>query len=72
MVIPLRVENDEKKAVQLRKRRGIGALYGTIPFIIDRIQQYIDVGAEEIIFSGILPKLELFVQVKEEIISAFS
>jgi len=71
MVIPLRVEVDEEKAVQLRKRRGDWCLYGTIPFIIDRIQQYIDAGAEEIIFSGVLPKQELFEQIRDEIISVF-
>jgi len=72
MVIPLRIENDEKKAVELRKRRGEWFLYGTVPFIKDRIQQYIDAGAEEIIFSGIVAKVELFKEVEEEIISAFS
>ena len=72
MVIPLRVENDEEKAVQLRKRRGDWGLVGSIPFIIDRIQQYIDAGAEEIIFSGVQSKPELFEQIKEEIISTFS
>jgi len=71
-VIPLRVENDEEKAVQLRKRRGDWGLVGSIPFIIDRIQQYIDAGAEEIIFSGVQSKPELFEQIKEEIISTFS
>ena len=71
MVIPLRIESDEEKAAQLRKKRLNWALYGTVPFIIDRIQQYIDAGAEEIVFSGVLPKLELFEQIKEEIISAF-
>jgi F420-dependent oxidoreductase-like protein len=72
MVIPLRVEKDEKKAEELRKRRGDWGLIGSISFINDRIQQYIDAGAEEIIFSGVQSKLELFEQVKEEIISAFS
>jgi len=71
MVIPLRVENDEEKAVQLRKRRGDWGLIGTIPFINDRIQQYIDAGAEEIIFSGVKSEAKLFEQIKEEIISAF-
>jgi F420-dependent oxidoreductase-like protein len=70
--IPLRIVKDEKEAVQLRKRRGESFLYGSVSFIIERIQQYIDAGAEEIIFSGILSKPELFEQVKEEIISAFS
>ncbi len=72
MVIPLRIEKDEKEAVQLRKRHGDWFLYGTIPFIIDRIQQYIDAGAEEIIFSGVQSKPELFEQIQEEIISVFS
>lgn len=72
MVIPLRILNDEKEAVQFRKKRGDWCLYGSIPFIIDRVQQYIDAGAEEIIFSGIKSEPELFKQVKEEIISAFS
>lgn len=72
MVIPLRIEKDEKKAEQLRKRHGNWYLFGTVPFIIDRIQQYIDAGAEEIIFSGIHSKPELFEQIQEEIISTFS
>ncbi len=70
VVIPLRVEKDEKKADQLRKRHGAW-FYGTIPYINDRIQQYIDVGAEEIIFSGVKSKPELFKQIQEEIISTF-
>ncbi|HDZ24885.1 MAG TPA: LLM class flavin-dependent oxidoreductase, partial [Candidatus Aminicenantes bacterium] len=53
LVIQLRIENDEKKAAQLLKRRGEWGLFGAVPFINDRIQQYIDVGAEEIIFSGV-------------------
>jgi alkanesulfonate monooxygenase SsuD/methylene tetrahydromethanopterin reductase-like flavin-dependent oxidoreductase (luciferase family) len=71
MVIPLRIEKDEKEAEQLRKGRD-WFLYGTVPFIIDRIQQYIDAGAEEIIFSGIQSKTELIEQIQEEIIPAFS
>ena len=70
--IPLRIFDDEKEAVQYRGTRGESWLYGTVPYIINRIQQLIDVGAEEIIFSGIKPKAELFEQVKDEIISAFS
>jgi len=72
MAIPLRIENDEKKAVQLRKRRGEWGLFGTIPFIIDRIQKYIDAGAEEIIFCGVPSKLKLFEQIVEDLISEFS
>ena len=72
MVIPLRILNDEKEAVQFRKTRGDWCLYGSVPFIIDRVQQYIDAGAEEIIFSGIKSEPKLFKQVNEEILSAFS
>ena len=72
MVIPLRIEKDEKEAVQLRKHRGDWYLYGTVPFIIDRVQQYIDAGAEEIIFSGIKSDPELFKQIQEEILPAFN
>jgi F420-dependent oxidoreductase-like protein len=72
VVVPLRVEKDEEEAIKLRKRRGEWLLYGTIPFIIDRVQQYIDAGAEEFIFSGIQAKPGLFEQVQEEIISAFN
>ena len=72
MVIPLRVVNDEKEAERLRKRGGDWWLYGPIPYISDRVQQYIDAGAEEIIFSGVKSKPELFEQIQEEIISNFS
>jgi len=72
VTIPFRIENDEKKAAKLRKDRGEWLLYGTIPFIIDRVQQYIDAGAEEIIFGGVPSKPKLFEQIQEEILSAFS
>ncbi|MHA2129058.1 MAG: LLM class flavin-dependent oxidoreductase, partial [Promethearchaeota archaeon] len=72
MLIPLRIESDEKKAEQLRKTRGDWGLYGTKSFIIDRIQQYIDAGVEEIMFGGIASKPERYEQIKDEILSAFS
>jgi len=72
IAIPLRIFDDEKEAVKYREKRGKSWLYGTVPYIINRIQQFIDVGAEDIIFSGIQSKVELFEQVKDEIISAFS
>jgi len=72
MLIPLRIENDEKKAAELRKGRGEWVLFGSISFIIDRIQQYIDAGAEEIMFGGVPSKPKLFKLIDEEILSAFS
>ncbi len=72
VLIPLRLESDEKKAAELRKTRGEWALYGTASFIIDRIQQYIDAGAEEIMLGSVPMKPELFERVNEEILSAFN
>jgi alkanesulfonate monooxygenase SsuD/methylene tetrahydromethanopterin reductase-like flavin-dependent oxidoreductase (luciferase family) len=71
ILFPFHLENDEKKAEELRKRRGEWVLFGTKSFIIDRIQQYIDAGAEEIMFGGIPTKPELFKVIEEEIISEF-
>jgi len=71
MLIPLRLENDEKEAEQIRKARGEWVLYGTASFIIDRIQQYIDAGVEEIMFGSVPMKYELFEQINDEILSAF-
>jgi F420-dependent oxidoreductase-like protein len=72
MVIPIKIEKDEKEAVKLRERRGDWALLGTVPFIIDRIQKFIDAGAEEIILSGTYPiKPELFKQIEDEVLSNF-
>ena len=72
MLIPFRLENDEKKAADLRKARGGWALYGTASFIIDRIQQYIDAGAEEIMIGTVPSKPALFEKINEEILSAFN
>lgn len=72
MLIPLRLESDEKKGAQLRKARGEWVLYGTASFIIDRIQQYIDAGVEEIMLGSVPMKSELFERVNDEILSAFN
>ncbi len=71
VLIPLRLENDEKKAAELRKTRGEWVLFGTASFIIDRIQQYIDAGAEEIMLGSVPSKPKLFELIDEEILSAF-
>lgn len=71
LLIPLRLENDESKAAKFRKARGEWVLFGPASFIIDRIQQYIDLGAEEIMFSSVPSKPKLFERINEEILSAF-
>ncbi|MHA2120510.1 MAG: LLM class flavin-dependent oxidoreductase [Promethearchaeota archaeon] len=70
-LIPFRFEDDDKKAAELRKGQGNWKLIGTAPFIIDRIQQYIDAGAEEIMFGGVPAKPELFKRINDEILSKF-
>jgi F420-dependent oxidoreductase-like protein len=70
--IPLRLESDEKKAKELRKRHGEWVMYGTASFIIDRIQQYKDVGVEEIIFGFVPSKPRLYEHINDEILTAFS
>jgi len=69
--IPIRIENDEKKAAEFRKQRGEWHFIGSASFIIDRIQQYVDVGVEEIMFGGVPTKPKLYELIDEEIISAF-
>ena len=72
MVTPLRIFDNEKEAAQYLETRGRKAwLYGTVPNIIERVQQYIDAGAEEIIFSG-PSTIEWAEQVEDKIFSAFS
>ncbi len=70
--IPLRLENDEKKAAAIRKARGEWIMCGSAPFIIDRIQQYANVGVEEIMFGGVPSEPKLFERINEEILSAFN
>jgi F420-dependent oxidoreductase-like protein len=72
ILFPFRLENNEEKAIQLRKRRGDWVLFGTKSFIIDRIQQYIDAGAEEIMLGGLPANPKLYEVIKEEIISEFN
>jgi alkanesulfonate monooxygenase SsuD/methylene tetrahydromethanopterin reductase-like flavin-dependent oxidoreductase (luciferase family) len=69
--ILIRLENDEKKAAEFRKQRGEWFFIGSASFIIDRIQQYMDVGVEEIMFGGVPTKPKLYERIDEEILSAF-
>jgi F420-dependent oxidoreductase-like protein len=71
MLIPFRLEDDEKKAAELRRARGDWVLFGPASFIIDRIQQYIDAGAEEIMFSTVPAKPGLFERIDAEVLAAF-
>ena len=69
--IPLHLENDEKKAIRYRKIRGEWMLTGSASFIINRIQEYLDFGVEELIFGSVPSKAELYERLNNEILSAF-
>ena len=69
--IAMHLENDEKKAARYLKIHGEWSLTGSTSFIINRIQEYIDVGVEEIMFGSIPSKAELYERVNNEILSAF-
>jgi len=69
--MPIHLENDEKKAIRYRKIRGEWTLTGSASFIINRIQEYLDGGVEELIFGSIPSKAELYERLNNEILSAF-
>ena len=70
VLIPLRIEDDEKRGEELRKARP-WTLTGTTNYIIDLLGKYIDQGAEEIMFSGVPTRAEYFERISEDILSAF-
>jgi F420-dependent oxidoreductase-like protein len=71
MLIPLRLEDDEKRAAALRERRGDWVLFGPPDFVCERIQQYVDQGAEEIMFSSVPTRPEYFQRIDEEVLARF-
>jgi F420-dependent oxidoreductase-like protein len=71
MLIPLRLEDDEAKAVRMREQRGDWVLFGPPAFVIDRIGDYIAAGAEEIMFSSVPTRPEYFERIDSDVLSAF-
>ena len=67
--------SDDKAAVDAfvnGRRLGEGTAAGTKNFVIDRIGELIDAGAEEVMLGGILTAdVENFQKIDEEILSAF-
>jgi F420-dependent oxidoreductase-like protein len=69
--MPIHLENDEKKALRYRKIHGEWTLTGSASFIINRIQEYMDVGVEEFMFGSVPSKAELYDRLNNEVLSAF-
>ena len=71
LLIPLRLEDDEAKARQLREQRGDWVLYGPPSYVIDMIGGYVDAGCEEMMFSAVPTKPEHFERIDADVLSAF-
>ncbi len=71
VLIPMRLEDDEAKAKQLREQRGHWVLYGPPNYVIDVIGGYVDAGCEEMMFSAVPTKPEHFERIDQDVLSAF-
>ena len=71
VLIPLRLEDDEAKAKELRQRRGEWVLYGPPAQVIDTIGAYRDAGCEEMMFSAVPTKPEHFERIDADVLAAF-
>ena len=71
VLIPMRIEDDEKRAAELRAQRGEWVLYGPPSFCIDRIGEYVDAGADEVMFSAVPTKPHHFERIDADVLSAF-
>ena len=71
VLIPLRLEDDEAKAKELRQRRGEWVLYGPPAQVIDTIGAYKDAGCEEMMFSAVPTKPEHFERIDADVLAAF-
>jgi len=70
MLIPMRLVDDEKQAEEFRGQRH-WVLFGSPSYCIDLIGQYIDAGAEEIMFSSVPSRPEYFERIDSDVLSAF-
>ncbi|MBJ37384.1 MAG: LLM class F420-dependent oxidoreductase [Gammaproteobacteria bacterium] len=70
MLIPMRLTDDEPSAKQALEGRP-WMLAGNAAYCIDQLGQYIEAGAEEIMFSSVPTKPEHFERIDSEVLSAF-
>ena len=66
----MRIVDDESKVEELRRPRP-WTLTGSTSYIADLIQQYIDAGAEEVMFAGVPTRAEYFERIDKEILAQF-
>jgi|TARA_B100000315_G_scaffold256391_1_gene302187 F420-dependent oxidoreductase-like protein len=70
MLIPMRLVDDDSKAKEFRSERP-WALIGSPAYCIDLIGQYIDAGAEEIMFSTVPSRPHYYERIDADVLSAF-
>ena len=68
--VPMRIERNEKKAAELRGGKGWNMI-GPPQYIIDRAQDFINVGVDEFKFASIPNNPEVYTELDEEVLSAF-
>ena len=69
--VPIRIMADEARAAELR-RGDDWNMIGPVPFVIDRVNDFIEAGVDEFMMSAIPNKPAVYEELDKEIISAFA
>ena len=68
--VPMRIMADEARAKELRRGQEWNMI-GPVPYVIDRVNDFIEAGVDEFMMSAIPNKPEVYEELDREIISAF-
>ena len=68
--VPIRIMPDESRAAELR-RGDDWNMIGPVPFVIDRVNDFIEAGVDEFMMSAIPNKPAVYEELDKEILSAF-
>ncbi len=68
--VPIRIVADESKAAELR-RGADWNMIGPVPFVIDRVNDFIEAGVDEFMMQAIPNKPAVYEELDKEILSAF-
>ncbi|MCI0778104.1 MAG: LLM class flavin-dependent oxidoreductase [Chloroflexi bacterium] len=69
--VPIRIMADEARAAELR-RGDDWNMIGPVPYVIDRVNAFIDAGVDEFMMSAIPNKPSVYEELDKEILSAFA
>ena len=68
--VPIRIVPDESRAAELQ-RGDDWKMIGPVPFVIDRVNHFIEAGVDEFMMSAIPNKPAVYDELDQEILSAF-